>query len=101
MKEITRENFEREVVNVGKTVLIDFWAPWCMPCRMMAPTLKEFAEKYAGEVEVCKVNVDEEPELARKFNVDGIPCFILFKNGKPVRQTVGYQPLSGLEQLLD
>lgn len=101
MKEITSENFEREVKESNKLVLIDFWASWCMPCRMMAPVLEEFAEKHAGEVEVAKVNVDDEPNLARKFNVDGIPCFILFENGKPVRQTVGYQPLSGLEQLLD
>ena len=101
MKEITTENFQTEVLSNDKLVLIDFWAPWCMPCRMMAPVLEEFAEKHAGEVEVAKVNVDDEPNLARNFNVDGIPCFILFKNGKPIRQTVGYQPLSGLEQLLD
>ena len=101
MREITTENFETEVLSSDKLVLIDFWAPWCMPCRMMAPVLEEFATKHGSEVEVAKVNVDEEPDLARRFNVDGIPCFILFKNGKPVRQTVGYQPLSGLEGLLD
>ena len=101
MREITTENFETEVLRSDKLVLIDFWAPWCMPCRMMAPVLEEFATKHGSEVEVAKVNVDNEPDLARRFNVDGIPCFILFKNGKPVRQTVGYQPLSGLEGLLD
>jgi len=101
MREITTENFETEVLSSDKLVLIDFWAPWCMPCRIMAPVLEEFATKHGSEVEVAKVNVDDEPELARRFNVDGIPCFILFKNGKPVRQTVGYQPLSGLESLLD
>ena len=101
MKEITSENFEKEVAKSDKLVLIDFWAPWCMPCRMMAPVLEEFADKHENEVVVAKVNVDDEPNLAREFNVDGIPCFILFKNGKAVRQTVGYQPRAGLEQLLD
>ena len=100
MREITNDNFSEEVLANEKPVLVDFWAPWCMPCRMMAPTLEEFAEKHA-EVVVAKINVDEEPEIASRYNVNGIPCFILFKNGLPARQTVGYQPLSGLEQLLD
>jgi len=100
MKEITSENFEREVVNSRVPVLIDFWASWCMPCRMMAPVLEELAKKH-GEINVAKINVDEEPELANQFGVNGIPCFILFKDGKPVRQTVGYQPLSALEDILE
>lgn len=99
--ELTKNNFNSEVLESKVPVLVDFWAPWCMPCRMMAPVLEEFEMAHGGEVKVGKVNVDEEPELAREFNVDGIPCFILFKNGKPARQTVGYQPASGLEQLLD
>lgn len=96
---ITKENFQQEVLESAHTVLVDFWAAWCGPCQMMGPVLDELAAKH-GEVKVAKVNVDEQPELATKFNIDAIPALIVFKQGKAVAQTVGVQPIENLEQML-
>ena len=96
---ITSANFEAEVLNSDKPVLIDFWATWCYPCRMQAPILAEFAEKHP-EVKVGKVNVDEEPGLAGKFGVTGIPMLVLMRGGKVANYAVGTQQLGGLEALL-
>ena len=98
---ITKENFNKLVNESELPVLVDFWAPWCMPCRMLAPVLEEFAEENKGKVVVGKINVDEEDELAIKFGINSIPCLILFKNGKPERMTVGLQSKKALEDLLD
>ena len=97
---VTAANFAAEVENAATPVLLDFWASWCGPCRMVAPVVAEFAEKYAGQVKVGKVNVDDEPELAARFGVMSIPTIILFKDGQPVKTSVGYAPLETLEQLL-
>ena len=98
---LTAANFEAEVVKSPIPVLVDFWATWCGPCRMVAPVVAAFAEKYAGQVKVGKVNVDDEPVLAGQFGIMSIPTVMLFKNGKPVKTSVGYVPLEQLERILD
>lgn len=97
---ITSDNFEQEVLNSGKAVLIDFWAPWCSPCRMMSPVVDEIAEE-TDAVKVGKVNVDEEPELARAFGVMSIPMLAVVKNGKIVNSTVGARPKADVLKLLN
>ena len=89
---ITKSNFEAEVMNSDKPVLIDFWAPWCGPCRMLSPIIAEIAEEYGDKVKVCKVNVDEEDELASSFSVMSIPTLIVIKEGKVVNSVTGVRP---------
>lgn len=96
---ITKDNFQQEVVATSQTVLVDFWATWCGPCQMMGPILEELATKHP-EIKVGKINVDEQPELATKFQIDAIPALMVFKGGKAAAQTVGLQPIENLEQLL-
>lgn len=88
--EITAADFEKEVIGSDIPVLVDFFADWCGPCKMMAPVLSEFENENAGRVRVCKVNIDKNEELALRFNIMSIPTLILFKNGKAVKQSVGY-----------
>ena len=88
---ITKENYNEFVVNNPKTVLLDFWAVWCGPCRMMAPTVEEIAQDNP-DIFVGKVNVDEEPELAQQFGITSIPTLVALKNGEVIGQTVGVQP---------
>lgn len=87
---ITEKNFETEVIKSDVPVLLDFWAEWCGPCRMLSPIVAEIAEEYAGKVKVGKINVDEEMNLSAAFRVSSIPTLIVFKNGQPVTGTVGY-----------
>ena len=89
---ITKENFEQEVLKSDKPVLIDFWASWCGPCRMLSPTISEIAEEYKDKVKVGKVNVDEEEELAAMFRVTSIPMLVVMKEGKVVNTAVGVRP---------
>lgn len=96
---ITKDNFQQEVVAASQTVLVDFWATWCGPCQMMGPILEELATKHS-EIKVGKINVDEQPELATHFQIDAIPALMVFKGGKAAAQTVGLQPIENLEQLL-
>lgn len=97
---ITRENFEREVLQSDKPVLIDFWAPWCGPCRMLSPVISEIAEEYKGNVKVGKVNVDEEEELAAIFRVSSIPLLVVMKDGKVVNSAVGVRPKEQILKML-
>ena len=89
---LTQENFEGEVMRSELPVLIDFWATWCGPCRMMAPIIEEIAEEKEGVLKVAKVDVDEEPELATKFGIVSIPTLVLMKGGQVVDVLVGYRP---------
>lgn len=86
---VTKSNFKEEVLNSPIPVIVDFWAEWCGPCRMLAPTLEKVAEELAGKVKVAKLNVDEEPELANTYRISSIPTVILFRGGKPAAQSIG------------
>ena len=100
MKEIRlgKDNFKDEVTNHSGFVLVDFWAGWCGPCMMVAPVIAQIAEENS-DIKVGKVNVDEEPELAQVFNIQSIPAIILFKDGKPVKQSIGYVPKEKIEAM--
>ena len=98
--EITMDNFEQEVLNSDIPVMIDFWATWCMPCKMLAPTIEELAEEANGAYKVGKIDVDKSPSRAAQFGVMSIPTVIVFKNGKAVDKTVGVVPKSQLEAML-
>ena len=97
---ITSQNFEEEVLKSDKPVLIDFWAPWCGPCRMLSPTISEIAEEQKGKVKVGKVNVDEESELASMFRVTSIPLIIVMKDGKVTSSAVGVRPKDQIVKIL-
>lgn len=97
---ITLENFEAEVIKSEKTVLVDFWAPWCGPCRMLSPVVDEIGEERT-DIKVGKVNVDEQEELAMRFGIMSIPTLIVFKNGGPVKKTMGVQPKAAILGLLE
>ncbi|MBP7264192.1 MAG: thioredoxin [Spirochaetia bacterium] len=87
--EITTANFATEVEQSSVPVLVDFWAEWCMPCRMIAPHLDDLARSYAGKVKVGKINVDAQPDLSDRFSINSIPTLIVFKDGKPHKQKIG------------
>jgi thioredoxin 1 len=97
---IDTNNFNNEVLNSDKPVLVDFWASWCGPCRMLAPIVEEIAAEYEGKIKVGKINIDEQPQLAAKYNVASIPTLILFKDGKPVNTSVGVKPKRVIEAML-
>lgn len=96
---INKENFEDEVLKSDKPVLIDFWASWCGPCKMLSPVIEELAEEV-DEAKICKINVDEESDLAMKFKVMSIPTLVVMKDGKSLRSTVGVQPKEKIKEML-
>ena len=96
---ITEKNFEQEVINSTLPVLVDFWASWCGPCRMLASVIEEIAEEYEKEIKVGKINVDEERALAMQFGIESIPTVLLFKAGKVVAKSVGFRTKEQLEDM--
>ncbi len=97
---LTNENFEEEVLRSDKPVLVDFWATWCGPCRMLAPVIAQIAEEQEDKIKVGKVDVDEQPELAYRFGISSIPTLKVFKDGQVVKSSVGVIPKTMIEDLL-
>lgn len=100
VKELTKQNFNSEALESKEPVLIDFWATWCGPCRMLSPVVDEIAEETEG-LKVCKVNIDDEPELAQQFGVMSIPTLVVMKDGKPIATSVGVKPKKAIIELID
>jgi thioredoxin 1 len=98
---LTDENFEKEVIESKEAVLVDFWAEWCGPCRMIAPTIDEISKEYTGKLKVGKVNVDENPQLSLKYGIRSIPTLMIFKEGKVVGQLIGVQPKDVIKNKID
>jgi len=97
---VSDQNFQKEVLESKIPVLVDFWAPWCGPCRMVAPVVEEIEKDYEGKIKVCKVNVDEAGSAAEKYNVMSIPTLALFKDGEVATQTIGAQPKSQFQSMI-
>jgi len=101
VKNISTDNFDNEVLQAGKPVLVDFWAPWCGPCKMLGPVVETLADENADKIDVGKLNVDENQSLAVQFGVRGIPTLIFFKAGKEVKRIVGAQNKNQLQKVID
>jgi len=99
--EFTDANFQQEVLQSSEPVLVDFWAPWCGPCRMIAPMVDQLASEYSGAIKVGKVNIDDSPGAAQSFGVSSIPTLMIFKGGDVVERFVGVQPKDRLQRALD
>ena len=101
IKNITDDNFETEVKNSGETVLVDFWAEWCGPCKMIAPVLEEMAEELDGKLKICKLNVDENSQVATQFGVMSIPTLMVFKDGQEKDRIIGYHTKEELKKAVE
>lgn len=99
--EVSDANFENDVLKADKPVLVDFWAAWCAPCRMLAPTVDAVAEKYANSARVVKLNVDDNPQVSQRYGIKGIPTLILFKNGKEEERVVGAASKEAISRMID
>jgi thioredoxin 1 len=98
--EVSEPTFESEVLKSSQPVLVDFWAPWCGPCKMLSPIVEKVASAHAGKAKFVKLNTDDNPTLAGRYQVSGIPCLILFKDGQPVDRIVGYVPENVVTSML-
>jgi len=98
---LTDNNFQETIKNSQQLVMVDFWASWCAPCRMLAPVVEEIAKDYEGKLAVGKLNVDENPNTASSFGVMSIPTLIFFKNGQEVERIIGFQPKEALQKVID
>ena len=99
--DVSDSSFEKDVLQSDKPVLVDFWAPWCAPCRMLAPTMSAVAEKYDGTASVVKLNVDDNPSTSQRYGIKGIPTLILFKNGKEEERVVGATSKEAISRMID
>jgi len=97
----TDDDFEQEVLQADKVTMVDFWAEWCQPCHMLAPTVEDLANLYVDQLKVGKLNVDENPKTATKYGIRGIPTLLLFKNGEMLQQLVGVRPKVEIQKLID
>jgi len=98
---LTETNFAKEVLESNVPVLVDFWAPWCGPCKMLTPVIEELAKEYEGKAKICKLNTDENMALASQFQITSIPCMMLFKGGKAVGKIVGFRPKNDIKKVID
>ena len=98
---ITKENYEKEILQANEPVLVDLWASWCGPCRMLSPVVSRIAQEYEGRAKVAKINVDDEPELAAAFKVAGIPLLVVMKDGKEVNRAVGFRDAGSISEMLN
>jgi thioredoxin 1 len=101
VQEVSDQQFEADVIKSDKPVLVAFWAPWCGPCRMVAPVVKELAGEYEGKLEFRKLNTDENPMVSARYNIRSIPTLLVFKDGKQVEQIVGFRPKAAIKERLD
>lgn len=99
--EVTDQTFKTEVLESDKPVMVDFWAPWCMPCRMMSPILEQFARENSDNVKVCKLNTDNNPVTSSRHTIMSIPSLLIFNNGQEIGRTIGVQPVEALKAALD
>lgn len=99
--DVSTQTFEEQVLKASQPVLVDFWAPWCAPCRFLSPIVEELAGEYEGKVTFVKLNTDNDPGIAQRYNIFSIPTLILFKDGKPVKELVGLRPKRDLKNSLE